>query len=834
MAFVFPMAAKSEVCGKIEKFRQKICLQEDLDIRTIRSDNGGEYMSGELKQFCLDHGITHQFTTPYTPESNRVAERLNRTLMEMVRCMLVDSGLNKEFWMEALQTAVYLRNRCPTSALDGQTPYFAWYGRQPSLNRLRVFGSKAFAHVPAEKRKKLDPKAVKCLMLGYDSSRKGWRLWNIEKKELLISRDVVFDESFVQSQVKVDELPPSLIQAEEKAFQNNEPLENHLNTKDEIEDVSVENEKVLEDPEVIVVDEPELLDGEAHSILDDPEVSNDELHPTREAVVLPPEHLRRSGRERSKPNYLRDYVAFAIQEYVNGATEKTLSYEDAMKGPDAELWKKAIDAELESLETNHTWSTVTLPPGRKPLKCKWIFVEKRNENGDTVRYKARLVVKGCGQKEGEDFNAEEIYAPVSRMTSFRLVVAYAAKYKLDIHHVDISTAFLNGKLDEDEEIYMTVPQGVHVKNKDLVCKLHRSLYGLKQAPKKWHDELRTTLLKLGWSQLKTDPCVFKRTSALGQLSIMAVYVDDFCIVARKEEIPRIKEELSRAYKLKDNGQLKFYLGIEVSRKNTGEIELKQTAYIRKLLTKYCLDDAWIKETPIVVGDQFDSSPPITDVPYRSLVGSLLYLAMGTRMDIAYAVGVASRALEKPTQAHWELAKRILRYLKGTIDYGIRFLVDGNLFGYCDSDWAGDKNTRRSTSGYLFFFAGGPVSWRSSLQRTVALSSTEAEFISAALAVQECLWLRSLLTELNIELETTILNEDNQGCILLSLHQNSHQRTKHIDVRYHFIREAVNKKAVTLQYCTTEENLADILTKPLVGLRFADLTQNIEVARKGAC
>ncbi|KAK9940454.1 hypothetical protein M0R45_017116 [Rubus argutus] len=393
---------------------------------------------------------------------------------------------------------------------------------------------------------------------------------------------------------------------------------------------------------------------------------------------------------------------------------------------------------MESLLKNDTYELVKLPKGRKALKNKWVFKLKKDENQQLTKFKARLVVKGFEQKEGVDF--DEIFSPVVKMTSIRVILGMVASMNLEVEQMDVKTAFLHGDLDE--EIYMEQPEGFEVKGKEqMVCKLKKSLYGLKQAPRQWYKKFDSFMIGQGYKRTDADPCVYIQQFPGGNFIILLLYVDDMLIVGQDVAmIHKLKAELSKSFDMKDLGPAKQILGMEITRdRKNKKLWLSQEKYVERVLERFNMEGAKPVSSPL--GNQFKlskrSCPTIqeekdkmTKIPYASAVGSLMYAMVCTRPDIAQAVGVVSRYLSNPGRDHWEAVKWILRYLRGSSKFCLCFGGSKPILeGFIDADWAGDLDSRKSTSGYLFTFAGGAVSWQSKLQKCVALSTTEAEYIA---------------------------------------------------------------------------------------------------------
>ncbi|KAK4327560.1 hypothetical protein Pmani_001967 [Petrolisthes manimaculis] len=698
-------------------------------------------------------------------KQNGVSERMNRTLVEQIRAMLIDSGLPHRFWAEALSTACYLKNRSPARALNGKTPCQALMGKKPTVHHLRVFGCVCYAHVPKDERRKLDPKSVKCIFLGYGSEVKGYRLFDLEKKRILNSRDVTFDESNYEFKKEKD-----VVQTETPTIE-----------------IMHSEEWVSDD------DDDEQLD-------------------------LP---VRVSERVKRPPDMYGEWVS------VGHNTSDPTSVSEALLSDDKEHWVDAMKQEMSSIQENDVYELVELPKGSKALKCRWVFKKKILSNGSVERYKARLVALGCSQKFGIDY--DETFCPVARFESVRTVLALASQRGMKLHHMDVTTAFLNGTLME--EVYMKQPDGFVEQGKEtLVCKLKKNIYGLKQSPRCWNYALDSSLRELGFVQTSGDPCIYV---SLEEFVIVAVYVDDIILACNcDDKVRKVKDSLASQFKLKDLGELQYFLGVKVVQDTVkGQIWIGQPLYIENILKKFGMEDSKPVETPVDPNQNVckatDECTLFDKEQYQSAVGSLLYLSVKTRPDIAYAVNSVTRYNTKPTSQHWKAVKRIMRYLKGTLDLGILYNYNGStdFVGYSDADWAGDINDRKSTSGYCFHLGGGPVSWSSKKQSCVALSTAEAEYMALASAIQEAVWLRKLAVDIQIDcMGPLLLYEDNQSTIAMSKNPQFHGKTKHIDIKFHYVREKCIENVIQLVYCPTNDMVAYIFTKGLNKDKFKRLRE----------
>jgi hypothetical protein len=518
---------------------------------------------------------------------------------------------------------------------------------------------------------------------------------------------------------------------------------------------------------------------------------------------------------------------------ISGPEEPPKTIRQVFMRPEGERekWLDAIYAEIDSLVERGVIKAVDkVPAGKRLLNSSLVLKVKRNLEGAVERYKARLVADGRRQTEGIDY--KETFAPVVKMTSVRIFTALAAQHNLCIEHLDVETAFLYGDLEE--ELYMKAPAGMEKldpRGKKLgeLWLLLKSLYGVKQASEVWNRLLNEVLLEFGLQRLHSDFCIYYYQEMDKKL-ILAVYVDDMASAHNCVALStRLKTHLAKHFRIKDLGRIAKFLGIEViHHPSTRSIELSQRHYIRELVEKFHPPPAMVP-TPVAGGAAFtaadspqskEEAKGMLGTPYRELIGSLMYISTGTRPDISFAVSNLSRFLSNPGQRHWNQALRVLQYLRGSEDLVIRYSHDPSgdsdlLVGYTDSDWAGDVDRRRSTSGYIFTMCGGPISWKSRLQPIVATSSTEAEYVATMPACQDAVWLRRLLCELGLsQLSPTLLRMDNLGAMAISKHPKAHQRTRHIDLRFHYIRECIKDGHIHTEWVPTDENLADAFTKSL--------------------
>ena len=375
---------------------------------------------------------------------------------------------------------------------------------------------------------------------------------------------------------------------------------------------------------------------------------------------------------------------------------------------------------------------------------------------------------------------------------------------------------------------MKQPDGFAVKGEEhLVCKLKKSIYGLKQSPRCWNEALDKRLKNMAFKQSSDDRCIYMLNSG-GEIVIIAVYVDDIIIAEKTEEVvQQYIKEIAEKFDVTDMGTLHHFLGMKITYTDSGDIWIGQPTYARDVLKKFGMDDCKPVATPVESGNKLvkavDDDELVDTEMYQSAVGSLLYLSTKTRPDIAYAVGNVARFSSKPSKVYWIAVKRIMRYLNGTLDHGLMYRCTGDIAGFSDADWAGDHDDRKSTSGFVFMMSGAVISWNSKKQTCVALSTAEAEYIALAKAAQESIWLQRLLGDMGECLINPItIFEDNQSTIAMTKNPQFHGRAKHIDIKFHFIREQVIAKTVELKYCRSSDMIADMMTKGLCKAQFVKL------------
>ncbi|GJV21467.1 zinc finger, CCHC-type containing protein [Tanacetum coccineum] len=623
---------------------------------------------------------------------------------------------------------------------------------------------------PYELWKTLGEKGIDCIFVGYAEHSKAYRFYVIEPNDsvsinsIIESRDAIFDENRFSSIPRPKDIIPNVQESQ---------MDDHTDVPNEI------------------------------------------LEP------------RRGKRAKKAKSYGSDFQLYLVEgsrdqvgsqySYCYSIEEDPRTYNEAMQSRDAAFWKEAIDDEIGSIMENNTWVLSDLPPGCKPLGCKWIFKRKMKVDGTIDKFKARLVIQGFRQKEGIDYF--DTYAPVARITTIRLLLALAAIHNLVIHQMDVKTAFLNGDLDE--EVYMKQPEGfVMPGNEHKVCKLVKSLYGLKQAPKQWHQKFDEVVLSSGFHLNQSDKCVYSKFDNSGKGVIICLYVDDMLIFGTDQnQVDKTKKFLSSRFSMKDMGEADIILGIKIKRENKG-IVITQSHYIEKILKKFNREDCSPVSTPMDPVEKLkpNTGKPVDQLEYSRAIGCLMYAMTSTRPDIAYAVGRLSRFTSNPSRQHWKAITRVFKYLRGTKDYGLSYVgYPSVLEGYSDASWINHVEDSSSTSGWVFLLGGGAISWASKKQTCITSSTMESEFVALAAAGKEAEWLRNLIHEIPIwpkPIAPISIRCDSAPTMARAYSQIYNGKSRHLGVRHSMVRELIRNGVISIEFVRTQHNLADHLTKGL--------------------
>ena len=854
---VYFIKQKSEVPEYCKAFIALLHTQTGHLVVEFQTDGGTEYL--RLDEWLKSKGIRHLTTCRYSPQQNAI-ERDNLTLVQLARALFSSNkSLPLTLWGEAISCVVYTLNRALSSVSLTKTPFELWYGRKPDVSNLRVFGSEFYVLIPSQLRQKLDPRGQLCIFVGNSDTQKGDRYWDPKTGKVNVSRDVSPIDHYytprlstldVQNGVDVfstcegigeltqdddnAEVGPIEQQTPTREDAAESPSTTSKETDVQLMETNTGSGEPQQTPQQPPIEQPSFLRGPHYQHPDSPAPPTSglrrsvRLRTQREedqhanAPPLPISPTRRSEREKKRKEITSMLAALEEGEEPNHYRDAILLSDEAPK------WMVACKKEYDSLIKAGTWKLVLLPPNRSLIESRWTFKIKPGTKTREKIYKARFVAKGFSQVPGVDYNEAELFAPVVKHDSLRLLLAITAALDLELFQLDVKTAFLYGDLDE--ELYLQQPEGFIQKGKEkYVCRLLRPLYGLKQAPRKWNEKFDHFLTLFGLVRSAADPCIYYYIGEdPDDLAILGLWVDDGILATKtKRRALQIIAYLETHFEM-TSGEAENFIGLEIVRnREQRKLYVHQSSYIQTLLDRFRMTGC----NPVSVPADPSSHLTLMDCPnksgkisidstvYRAAVGGLLYVARMTRPELMYAITAASRYCQDPGKPHWEAVKRCLAYLAGTIDYGLCF--SGNppinlLAAYTDSNYAACPDTRRSTSGILFMFNGGPIAWNSRLQKPVALSTCEAEYYAAGLGSRSIVWLRVLLEQLGFgQTSPTELRCDNESAIRTVLNPVFlTERNKHIEVKYHFIRQQYEAGKLEMVKVSSKDELADILTKPL--------------------
>ena len=871
---VYSVPSRAEFLTVLQSFHAFCFFYHKTNIKGLRMDNAGEMSSEDLYNFARFHGIHIQRCSPYDHHQNGVAERAVRTAEEAALTMLHHAGLSVQMFIAyAVINATQIRNKCVTSKSKGRltTPHELFIGVKPKVEDLHPTGEVCFAYIKKDERKrKYDPKAMKCLFLCEDFERKAYVLMNVNTRTVVTSRDVRFPRtgaSLLHPGSLLSPAPESDLASDENNIANStEELSSEsrfsASSTSQIGD-AYEPHHALDPPAhqqvevnhdlyiselagllartsvsepsgppapptpilTAVHDEDHTLPvlQLPHSDIESVQTSDDHV-PTMETTSAAESSEGQSEGSNSRvPHIRKKNSRYFNQEFVNVAftsiCDAPTSYKKAMASPEKDKWSDACKAELESLQREGTWQLVPRTKRMFVVRSKWVFKLKFNERGEVVRHKARLVAMGFTQTLG--VNYMETYSPVLQAATRRLIFCLASDPAVTSVQADVETAFLQANLDR--EIYLEVPPGLEAPD-DHVLRLHKAIYGLKQSPLLWYLTASEFFLSIGFKKCVSDVCLFIFTSPEGVV-MLSIYVDDLTISSKsKSLVDWVLSMTKRRFPIRDVLPLSWTVGIHVESQGD-TLKISQKAYIQSV---FIVEDSERKErrtTPMAADIHLnDTSSEFLSRPdgvkwYQKIIGSLNYAAHSSRPDIAFSVNLLSRYLQKPREIHLLSAKRILIYLFTTADLVIFYRTsDGNsLFAYSDASLVSkDTVDGKSTTGYCVFFNGNLVIWKSVRQTTVSLSTMESELVAISTALIALQQVRGILCELGVDVAVYTIHTDSLPAIkyLTSSGEASLPRTRHLALRFHFVKNEVASGVLKLQHVSSVKQVADILTKPL--------------------
>lgn len=812
---------KAQATEEFVAFHRTFEVRHKCKIRFLHTDRGGEFVNDTMKLELGKAGITHEQTAAGTPQHNSVIERAQFEVLKIARALLKQAGLPNKFWKFAVGFAAVLFNRRKHPGRDdGVTPYEVLHGCKPDISILHVFGCDVYMY--AGNVRKFDNRSALCINLGNcvdDDGSDAYYCFNPATRRVSCSRNVVFrDNCFtavskflgkVNAQYDLAfpfdsdaEQDQQLQVAEEKYGQPEEEELPELTIPDAQEEPEAkEEQEAQEEPE----DQEEPEEQEEHA------PAQAQAKAEESKIAAPTRVSLRSARGVPGPHYQDSVFISAVQV---APTPEPRSLKEAMERADWSKWQTAIQEEFKAFKNAGTYVWVSRPAyGVHILQTAYVFKVK----GDGT-YKARVVARGDRQLPDE---FEETYSPTVSAATVRAVLSMAASRGFEVRQLDIKAAYLNGPIDAT--IYLEPPDGL-IPEEELkqhrgeVWLLKKALYGLKQAGRCWYKCLDKYLCgNMHFEKHPNEECLYLNKQSVALL----VHVDDVLYTGRSQDLAMVERELGKRFPFSSQpGPASVFLNIKITFPGNGIIALDQSHYIDQLLEQFRMADCNPRSTPLDKGARpstikRSSDPSGTNrLPYRRLSGSLLWLSNWTRPDICYAVNALCAFNSNFDKVHWNMLKHILAYLKKTKHLKLHLGGDLKLTGYTDADWAGGDDGV-STSGCVIKLGSGAVSWSSKKQSSVAKSSAEAEYISASRSASELTWLRNLMSKLGVDSsKPTTLLVDNQSAIQWSHGLGKFSKVKHVNVSYHSIRTLVTDKIICPKYVPSEDNIADVMTKPL--------------------
>ncbi|WVZ81323.1 hypothetical protein U9M48_028713 [Paspalum notatum var. saurae] len=774
-SWVHFMESKDEAFEFVHDLVLRLRNESGHAMRALRGDNGSEFKNDHFKTFCHSQGLEHQFLSPYVSQQNRVVESKNRTLVEMARTMLDEHRTPRKFWAEAINTACYMSNHALCSSKG-------------------IWTSSNLADG---------------VFLGYAMHSRAYRVWLLDSGRIIETCEVTFDETMPCTTpgfelVGDDEIGTTIFEDDE-------------------EDVGVYGDTVpavAPEPAASLSEDDEGAPVPSPSTTWEQPLLDPPVHATGPAedvgeVTTEPQPSRMVQRDHPSRNIIGDLNkrvtrsrSTSIAHFAHSAFVASFEPHDVGHALSDANWVNAMHEELENFERNQVWVLVEPPPHCNLIGIKW------GEDGVVVRNKARLVAQGFCQKEGIDY--EETFAPVARLEAIRILLAFAASNEFKLFQIDVKSVFLNGFIEE--EVYVRQPPGFeHPKFPNRVFKFQKALYGLKQAPRAWYERLRKFLVDQGFQMGSVDKTLFLLKHGK-DLLIVQIYVDDIIFGGSSYTLcSKFFEQMSREFEMSMMGELQFFIGLQIRQIPQGTF-VHQSKYTRDLLRKFEMADASPQMTSMSTSTALDADEDGKEVDqkvYRGMIGSLLYLT-ATRPVIQCVVGLCAHFQASPRESHRTAIKLNLRYIKFTPEFGLWYSADSSLslLGFSDSDHAGCRIDRKSTSGTYQFLGTSLVSWSSRKQSSVATSTCEAEYVAAASYCSQILWMLATLRDYGLTYERIPILCDSSSAISVAKNPVLHSRTKHIDVRYHFLRDNYEKGMIDIVKVASENQVADILTKPL--------------------
>ena len=812
-------------------------------IRVFRADNGSEFDNTAMKRFCQEKGIRMQFCIPYKHGQNGVAERCFRTVTEAGVTQLLQSKLPYRFLFDACAHFNFSRNRMPSSG-NGVSPHELLFGERPPAIRFLPFGCCVRPTIPPSLREKHTSRTESAILVGYaPQSKGGYWIYRPATQKVVMRDDLnpsINEFPGIDNETDAREDLDAFSFDDVYHHDGDDSQEESQNDKHDHHEAVAEEEKENQDDDDMLADDIQDDDDMEDVTEEEGKAWHSSHVPSKFAMI-------------AKIGEAADARFWATALMADVVPEDNPTWAQASRSPDRDKWLEAVAQEVQAHIDNHSFEIVVPPKGAKTIDSRWVFKIKRDADGKIQKYKARMVAKGFQTKEGVHYH--ETFAPTISSVGAKLVFAVATRLGFHMIQMDVKTAFLIPRLPKNlGKHFMRIPGGFREAFKKLypdvsvpegaALDLQSVIYGLKPAAHFWNNDITDTLVKEGLIQSEMEPCLFVKVGADGHpICLVALYVDDLIIAGHVKEVDKVRKSLSKAYPMKDLGFPSTWTGIQVHQGQAGTLHLHQGGYIEQVLTKFGFQDSKPEASPTTsVG--LDTITPSTEkekkemqeVPFRNALGCLLWLATNARPDIAYAVHQVARRAADPTMEAWTAIKRIFRYLKGTPTLGVTFRRSGSkstsnddvLTCYSDTDWAGESSRYTTASSQVYIW-GALIANKVKLLKNIALSSMEAELMGYSETGKLGLYIINLLREMHMDHlihQPVPVYGDNDAARLAVLRQGRTSRTRHIEVRHFWVREKVNEGIFRMERVATEDNPADIGTKPLSAKRFTQLVKKV--------
>lgn len=883
----FALSHKSGTLQSMKDWHTSVIQRLGIDWTCFRTDNGGEYTGKDFQSWLKSLGVTHQTTVPKTPQQNGRAERWNRTILDKTRSCLVNANLPNNWWAKAVSAMIYVSNRTENS--NGIIPWEKLNDKAVDLSNLRPWGCLCVMKDTDAKRFK--PSGIQCIFTGYLEHTVGWEVFDPKAKRFHQARDLSwFPDTFPGMGLMTQENVQAIRKLGQDAESDNDYSEHDHDSDETSPGPTPETSRPASSASSVTSGGGTTMWQEAEETMTTPDTprpavtrSNHQIVPHVEtpaqtnpyAKVYP----KRDETGKTRWNDGHDAMMAAMKEEIDmlhcaagledDAQPEELdgislgveiciarsvddedwpedmedeeipqTYQEAMNSKYSKYFQRAMDEQMATLLAKGVWKLVDRPDGVKEIPGRWVFSVKRCQISRKVTaIKARWVVKGFMQREGIDYS--ETFSPVAKAASFRIFIIIAGRLGFVTKQGDVKSAFVSADLD-GPVVYMVQPWGYHTGLPNVVCMLLKAMWGLCQSPLCFFKKARKAYLSIGFVQVEGDECMFI-THRNGSLVMLVLHVDDYLIASTKENVDFYQDKINQEMEIDDRGYVgeggNAVLGMHMTLTN-GTYRVEQGGYIRGMLDRWDQDGSMKPvNTPMemhklsTLYNTVDA--PVDRIKYLEFVGCAMYLGNTTRPDICWAIGMLARFSACPKTCHWAACMQMLRYLKGTQSLGLTFKIDDKsapLNMWSDADFAGDVESRKSTSGCAIKMFGCLVYWSSSRQRCITTSTQEAEYVAFAKAAKSTLWILKMMAELDCRVEWPVVTFSDNLAAIKEVQAETSRSTKlrHIDVSYKYVLELSRRKIFTVKYCNTGSMLADIFTKPLNATTHKRLTEALQV------